>query len=145
MSIPWGDISTAYHSTGIQNIETFMAIKPSLYRSNKFIQRYAGSILRSKIVKKLVKFYINSIPAGTSEEEKQKVSSHVWGKVWNEKGMEIQARYSVPEGYTFTAMSALHIVQKILAGEVILGFKTPSAAYGELLVKEICGENFEKL
>lgn len=145
MSIPWGDISTAYHSTGIQNIETFMAIKPSLYRSNKFIQRYAGSILRSKIVKKLVKFYINSIPAGPSEEERQKGSSHVWGKVWNEKGMEIQARYSVPEGYTFTAMSALHIVQKILVGEVLLGFKTPSAAYGELLVKEICGENFEKL
>ncbi|HVG42502.1 MAG TPA: saccharopine dehydrogenase NADP-binding domain-containing protein, partial [Chitinophagaceae bacterium] len=28
MSIPWGDISTAYTTTGIQNIETYTGIKP---------------------------------------------------------------------------------------------------------------------
>jgi short subunit dehydrogenase-like uncharacterized protein len=145
MSIPWGDVSTAYHSTGIPNIETYMAIKPSLYRSNKYVQRYAGFILRSKIVKRLAMYFISKQPPGPSEEERKLGRSHVWGKVWNDRGMEIQARYTVPEAYTFTAMSALHFIQKILDSKISTGFNTPFSAYGDLLTNEICGVDFEKL
>lgn len=145
MSIPWGDVSTAFHSTGIPNVETFMAIKPSLYRVNKFIQQYFRFILSSKLVKNLTKLYISRLPAGPSDEERKTGRSLVWGKVWNENGDEKQARYTVPEAYTFTAISALHIIQKILEGEVRPGFVTPSGAYEKLLVHDICGAGFEDL
>ena len=36
MSIPWGDISTAYWSTGIPNIRVFMATPPSTYKKLKW-------------------------------------------------------------------------------------------------------------
>lgn len=145
MSIPWGDVSTAFHSTGIPNVETFMAIKPSLYRVNKFVHQYFRYMLRSELAKSLAKFYISRLPAGPSDEERKIGKSLVWGKVWNEIGEEKQARYTVAEAYTFTAISALHIIQKILAGEVTPGFTTPSRAYGELLVHEICSTGFENL
>ena len=29
MTIPWGDVSTAFRSTGIPNIEVYMAVPPS--------------------------------------------------------------------------------------------------------------------
>ena len=29
MTIPWGDVSTAYHSTGIPNIRVYSATPPS--------------------------------------------------------------------------------------------------------------------
>ncbi len=145
MSIPWGDISTAYHSTGIANVKTFMAIKPSLYRANKFVQKYMGFILRSNPVRQLAKYYIKRQPAGPSEEERKSGKSHVWGKVWNEKGIQKQARYTVPEAYTFTAMSALYIVQKTLEADSLSGFKTPSTVFGEGLIYDICGVKFEQL
>jgi short subunit dehydrogenase-like uncharacterized protein len=46
---------------------------------------------------------------------------------------------SAPEGYTFTAHSALIIVQKILNGNFSPGYQTPASAYGENLVMEIPG------
>lgn len=33
MSLPWGDISTAFHTTGILNIEVFTGMKPAVYLS----------------------------------------------------------------------------------------------------------------
>ena len=54
MSIPWGDISTAFHTTGIQNIETFTAVKPSLYNQLRF-QGLINWLLRTQFVRKMIK------------------------------------------------------------------------------------------
>ncbi len=145
MSIPWGDVSTAFHSTGIPNVETFMATKPALFRTSQFMQKYFSSMLSSKLVKRLAKFYINRLPAGPSDEERKSGRSLVWGKVWNENGIEKQARYAVPEAYTFTAISALFIIQKVLDGKLKIGYTTPSGAYGMHLTRDICGTDFENL
>jgi len=44
-----------------------------------------------------------------------------------------------PEGYTITALAALNIAQKILAGNFKPGFQTPAKAYGPDLILEIEG------
>jgi short subunit dehydrogenase-like uncharacterized protein len=44
-----------------------------------------------------------------------------------------------PEGYTLTALTALAIVEKVLAGQVSPGFQTPSRVYGADLILEIEG------
>ncbi len=54
MTIPWGDVSTAFYSTGIPNIETYMSIPPTAYKYFK-IQNYLGPLLRSNIVKFFLK------------------------------------------------------------------------------------------
>jgi short subunit dehydrogenase-like uncharacterized protein len=44
-----------------------------------------------------------------------------------------------PEGYTTTALAALNITAKILAGNFTPGFQTPAKAYGADLILELEG------
>jgi len=55
------------------------------------------------------------------------------------------ARLSCPEGYTLTALTALAIAKKVLAGQFFTGFQTPSLAYGADLILKIDGVMREDL
>ncbi|NOT46627.1 MAG: NAD(P)H-binding protein, partial [Acidobacteria bacterium] len=44
VTIPWGDVSTAYHSTGIPNIEVFTVVPPSALKMMK-LSRHIGWLL----------------------------------------------------------------------------------------------------
>ncbi|MEL6134213.1 MAG: saccharopine dehydrogenase NADP-binding domain-containing protein, partial [Bacteroidota bacterium] len=50
MTIPWGDVSTAYYSTSIPNIEVYTGVKPTSYKMVKR-QRYFTWLLRSSFFK----------------------------------------------------------------------------------------------
>ncbi|MCO6487139.1 MAG: saccharopine dehydrogenase NADP-binding domain-containing protein [Phaeodactylibacter sp.] len=138
MTIPWGDVSTAYYSTGIPNVEAYTSVHPKTYRYIK-LQPWYNWLLRTSFVRNLVKRRIQKGPAGPSEEEREKGRSYVWGKVWNDRGDSREARLLVPEGYKLTAHSSLNIVRKVLEGNAPAGFQTPAKAYGSGLILEIPG------
>ena len=54
-------------------------------------------------------------------------------------GNKVEARMQGPEGYTMTALTALKIAEKILAGNFCAGFQTPAKCYGADLILEIEG------
>jgi short subunit dehydrogenase-like uncharacterized protein len=139
MTIPWGDVSTAYYSTGIPNIETYTATNPKSYKWVKY-QKYVGWLLRTEFMKNRLRNKIKSRPAGPSDDRRAKSKSLVWGEVTNGK-QTIAATWSGVEGYTFTAHSALLIAQKVLAGNWKKGFKTPSMMYGADLAMEVEGSS----
>lgn len=138
MSIPWGDISTAYVTTGIPDIETYTGISKKVYSALK-LQPMFNWLLRTKFVRRYIKNKINSRPPGPNDEQRSKATSLVWGQVTNTEGKTATARLSGPDGYTFTAHSALIIVRKILQGQFTPGYQTPAGAYGENLVMEVPG------
>ena len=138
MSIPWGDISTAYVTTGIPDIETYTGISKKVFNALK-LQPLFNWILRTKLIRGYIKNKINSRPAGPNDEQRDKATSLVWGQVRNAEGKTATVRLSGPEGYTLTAHSALIVVKKILEGEFTPGYQTPAGAYGENLVMEIPG------
>lgn len=138
MTIPWGDIATAYRSTGIPNIETYMSVSPASYKWVKW-QHYFSWLLRTSLVRNYVKSRIQKGPAGPSPEKRKRSVSVVWGKVRNEKGETFEANMRTPEGYTLTALTSLLITQKVLAGQAPIGFQTPAMAYDEGLILEIEG------
>ncbi len=144
MTIPWGDLSTAYFSTGIPNIETYMAISINSYRMLK-IQPLFNWLLRTNFIRRYIKKKINSQPAGPSDEQRQKSISLVWGQVTNAEGKTASVRMSGPEGYTLTMHSALLITKKVLEGNLRIGYQTPATAYGEDLVLEIPDVNRETI
>lgn len=136
MTIPWGDVSTAFYSTGIPNIEVFMAAPASLRRFAK-LSRYIKPILQSGPVQK---FMLSRIPeGGPSDRSREKGFSLLWGRVENEKGDSVEARLETKDGYTLTAITALLILHKVLAGNAPAGFQTPSMAYGPDLILEAEG------
>ncbi len=138
MSIPWGDISTAYTTTGISNIETYTGIAPKIYWILK-LQWAFNWLLRTNFVRTIIKKKIKAKPAGPSDEQRQKSSSLIWGEVSNSTGKTMQASISCFDGYTLTAHSSLVISKKILEGNFKSGYQTPAGCYGENLIREVPG------
>lgn len=136
MTIPWGDIATAYFTTGIENIEAYTAISPAVYRILK-LQGLFNWLLRSSFIRRIIKSSIDKRPAGPTDEERRNAKSLVWGQVTNSKGKIATVRMSCPDGYTLTMHTALLMAKKILQGSFKPGYQTPATAYGEDLVLEV--------
>ena len=138
MTIPWGDISTAYSTTGIPNIETYTGASPKTFQLLKW-QKGFNWILKLSLVRNYYKKKIKKMPAGPSDDMRTKAKSLVWGQVESANGQLITAIQEGPEGYTLTAISSLLIARKILSGNFKPGYQTPAACFGEDLVMEIPG------
>lgn len=141
MSIPWGDISTAFHTTGIPDIETFFAIKTSTYKWIR-LQKYFNWLLRKAVVRNFIKKRIDLRPSGPNEKMRKEGISLVWGKVMNESGETKTIRLKGPEGYTFTVHASLIIAKEILQGNWKPGFQTPAGHYGSDLVLKVPGVSY---
>ncbi len=144
MSIPWGDISTAYTTTGIPDIESYTGISRKAYYLLKG-QFLFNWLLRTNFFRNYLKRKINKRPAGPSDEQRSNAISLLWGQATNAAGKTVTARLCGPEGYTLTTLAALQIVQKILNGNFLPGYQTPAGAYGENLVLEIRGVQKEDI
>lgn len=137
VGISWGDISTAYHSTNIPNIEVYIGSHEKQIKQMKFMSKLSF-LLRLGFVKSFLKKQIDKKPAGPSDSKRAKGSMHLWGKAENDQ-KSVEAWVSTANGYTLTAQTAILITQKILAGNFKAGFQTPSSAYGKDLILEVEG------
>lgn len=138
LCIPWGDISTAWRSTGIPNIEVYTGATAGMIKNAKR-SRYLNWLLRMKWVKTLMLKQVDKKPGGPSEEKLLTGKSYLWGKVWNENGEQAEARLETVSGYLLTAKTSVLIAEKILNGNFKTGYQTPAMAYGEDLIMEIEG------
>jgi short subunit dehydrogenase-like uncharacterized protein len=138
MSLPWGDVSTAFYSTGIPDIEVYAATPASVRRMAR-MSRYIGWLLASRPVQRFLKGRIQAGPPGPSDEERKAGVSRLWGEVTNSAGKAVVSRLQGPEGYTLTALTALAAVEKVIAGQAPAGFQTPSKAFGADFILEMPG------
>lgn len=136
MTIPWGDVSTAWYSTGIPNIEVYMAA-PLGMRVASRMSRWFGWLLASGPVQKMMKNRIQAGPAGPSQRQREQGKSHLWGEVSDDGGRRAVSRLHGPEGYRLTMLAALAGVERALSGTAPAGFQTPSKAFGADFVMEL--------
>jgi short subunit dehydrogenase-like uncharacterized protein len=136
VTIPWGDVATAYYSTGIPNIEVYTVVPPANLKMLK-ASRYLGWLMATKPAQDYLQ---KKIPAGgPSDEKRAKGKTLLWGEAEDPNGNRVESRLTAPEGYTTTALAALNIMQKILDGNFQPGYQTPAKAYGADLILEIEG------
>jgi len=136
VTIPWGDISTAWHSTGIPDITVYTASSARAIRMLKLV-RVAGGLLASRPAQALLKRMVRNRPAGPSDAQRARAKSQVWGEVRDATGATARARLTAPDGYTLTALAAVRAVQRVMAGGVATGFQTPSRAFGARFILDI--------
>ncbi len=129
VTIPWGDISTAFHSTGIPNIEVYMSLPKSSLRMLT-AARYLRVIFALPAVKRFLAKRIKAGPAGPSATSRQHGLTRIVAHVSNPQGETYTARLVGPEGYTFTALTAVDAAQRICQQPPPAGFYTPSQAFG---------------
>jgi len=127
MTIPWGDVYTAYVSTGIPNIEVYMGISPGT----------AKRLRRMNMIRPLLglgmvqRFLKNKIRAGGPDDDKRRNSGcTVWGEVRNAAGMEVKKQLRTVNGYELTASASIGILDHVLASRPPGGFYTASQMMG---------------
>jgi len=138
VSIGWGDVSTAYHSTGIPNIQTYMAF-PSFALQALRAMRVIGPLLYTRPVKGLLKQALRLVRRGPTEEQRKNGLSLIVGEAFNDDGGSVSSRLKTPEAYNLTALASVEIMSRILAGDLKPGFQTPSLAYGSDFILEFDG------
>ena len=144
VTIPWGDVSTAFHSTGIPNIEVYLAA-PAASRIGMKLSRVFGPLLGSAPVQRFLKARVRAGAAGPSAEARARARCYLWGEAVDAHVGVATSRLQTPEGYTLTARSSLAIVERVLAGGVPIGFQTPSLAFGPDFVLGIEGVSRQDL
>ena len=139
VSVGWGDVSTAYHSTGIPNIETYFAL-PSIAISLMKSMHVIGRLMYNRPVKGFLKFVINTFaPPGPKKEIRKKGFAILIGEVTDQNGRGAISKIITPEGYTCTALTAVEIMKQILNDNCKSGFQTPSLAYGPDFIMQFDG------
>jgi len=137
ITIPWGDVATAYHTTGIPNVEVYMAA-PASMRAFFRLARPLAPLLARGPVQRFVKRRIRSGPPGPSAEHRARARSLLWGEA-RDGAQAVVSRLETLEGYELTARTAVLAVQRVLAGGVATGFQTPGRAFGPDFVLEVEG------
>lgn len=125
MTIPWGDVSTAFHSTGIPNIEVYIPASPSLVAKLRRLN-WIRPLLGWRMVQTLLKKQIEKKVRGPSESKRAQARTYVWGEVRNAAGTVKTARIEVPNGYTLTVHAALAVVAHLQPYRGPGGSFTPS-------------------
>jgi short subunit dehydrogenase-like uncharacterized protein len=138
MSIPWGDLVTAFHSTGIPNITVYMVVPKAAARAAPML-RFWAPVLRLGPVVRFLQREVERRALGPSEEQMRTGRMSVWGRAQDATGKVVEGHLEVPEGYELTVVSALAAVEKVLSGVVSPGATTPSRAFGANFVTTLPG------
>lgn len=142
--IPWGDLATAYRTTGIANITTSMALR--LLPSARRFFPIGRALLGVKAVRRLLQAYVNRTVPGPDEAARQAGRSYVWAQAANDNGKNVEAWLETMEGYRLTAVAGVKIVEKILSGQAPAGTPTPAQAFGADFILELAEtQRFDKL
>ena len=138
MTIPWGDVSTAYHTTGIPNIRVYSAAP---LRSVRRARRLGTllPLLAWRPIKRLLQAAIVRRVSGPPPDVRETARVYLWGEARNAAGERVTATLETPEAYRLTAESAVECVLRVLAGKVPPGSWTPGRAFGPHFAAELPG------
>lgn len=137
--VAWGDVCMAFYSTGIPNIEDY-AVIPAEARRLIVAVNYLRPIFRLPAVMNVMKRIMRTRVRGLTPESLARTRAHVWGEVEDDQGRRAASRLHGPEaGVSWTSLTAVAAVQRVLSASPPPGFQTPSRAYGADFVLECEG------
>jgi short subunit dehydrogenase-like uncharacterized protein len=144
VTIPWGDVYTAFVSTGISDIEVYMCVPPSTIARLKRM-RWIQPLLGLGLVQSLLKKQVDRRVRGPSEGGRQGSDAHLWGEVVSADGRSMQATMTTPNGYDLTVSASLGITEYLLGNDIEGGYYTPSLLMGADFASSLPGVKFKLL
>lgn len=135
MSIAWGDLATAYRTTGIANIRTFTGVPP---RRIAWMRRLRPllPVAGWKPVRNLLASWVRRNVTGPDATQRERGRSWIWGTVRNAEGESATRCFVTQEGYALTAQTAVESLRRVARGEVAPGAWTPSRAFGQAFIDD---------
>lgn len=129
MTIPWGDVASAWHSTGIPQIETYLALPRPMIIGTRLLR----PLLPLLGWRPLARFLARRIKARLkppTESQRANSRAFLWGRASDAGGRSVEATLDTPGGYPLTVETSLASVDRLLATPPAAGFATPSRAFG---------------
>ncbi len=134
-AIRWGDLVSAYRSTGIPTITTYARIAP------RGLMRVAGAPLGRLMalgpVRRAAGALVGRLPAGAGAAARARSRCEVWGEVRDASGRAVSGTLTGPDPYDLTADAVVRAVTRI--GDVAPGAHTPATAFGPEFVETLDG------
>jgi short subunit dehydrogenase-like uncharacterized protein len=138
VAIPWGDVASAYRTTGIANIAVFIPTSPKRARGMR-LANLARPVLRLRPVQRMMQRRITRAVTGPSAEARARHQTYVWGEVVDATGQTRTARIVTANGYDLTVSGSLAFVEHLLSEMPPGGAYTPSQLLGPSLVTTLPG------
>lgn len=115
--LSFGDLVTAYHSTGIPNIEMYVHVSGSAFPSGDLSQ----------------------LPDGPTQEERANNVARAKVEITAANGDVHHAVIETVNGYSYTPLAAVEAAGRVLAGVSKPGFQTPAKVFGANFALSIPG------
>jgi short subunit dehydrogenase-like uncharacterized protein len=138
ISVPWGDISVAYRSTGIPNILSYLEMHPVTAAAARIGFPIGRVLLKSGMIRGALTNLVNRFVDGPSEQSRTTGKTMIWARATGPGGLQAEAWLETVEPYQFTAKAAVLAVERAAELELV-GALTPSQAFGADFVLEIAG------
>ncbi len=141
LMIPWGDVSTAYHTTGIPNISTYMALPPAMISSARYFGPLLTILLKIHPLRAWLARQIERRITGPSEATRHTARTLFYARAQDKDGKTAEAWLETPEGYHLTMLAAVNTVERVL-DSTLSGAQTPAGAFGAAFVLQVPGSRF---
>ena len=138
VSVPWGDVSSAYYTTGIPNIEVYATVPAYALGAMRRTRRLLPLLGRGP-AKAALTAPIDATVSGPTAEERSRSSTRVRGEVTDDEGNRVTARLETPDTYDFATASAVDAAVRVLDDDAPDGFQTPASAFGADFVLGVDG------
>lgn len=145
VSIPWGDVATAYYSTEIPNIEVYIPMSKRRAARMRQLNKFRW-LLGLKPVQTWLKKKTGKSVTGPSEEERAELKTWIWGEIRNDRRGERKiGRLVTANGYDVTVYGSLAVMEFLLDYDKHGGYFTPSKLCGFELVEKLPGSGLIKV
>lgn len=138
MTIPWGDVATAFHTTGIPDIDTWFPLKKPLARGAR-LMGLLRPLMATTAMQSLLKALAGRYVQGPDAATRARLPTWVWGEARNARGETRTVRIRTANGYTLTIDGALAVAQHLLAQRPAGGSYTPARLLGAAFVETLPG------
>lgn len=130
VSVPWGDLSVVYRSTGVPNITSYMAMNPILVGLGRLAFLPAQLLLKNPSLLAFADNLAERFANPPSDTQRETNRSYIWARATNSSsGQSAEAWLETLEPYQFTAKAAILAIEAVQELQPI-GALTPSQAFG---------------
>ena len=141
--VPWGDLVTAYRTTGIPDVVTYMAMSPSRARNLRILASTMGRLLTIPRLRRWAFHAVDALNPSPEKKRRHDARSMIWGRVESPDGRAAWGAVETMEGYGFTAAAVLRALERLRTGGTEAGVLTPTQAFGVDFVEEVPGTKIQ--
>ena len=138
MTIPWGDVATAFYTTGIPDIEVYLPASPAMIVQARRAN-WIRPLLKLSVLQRLIQARIERTVKGPDEATRARTPTFVWGEATDGSGRTVTARIRTANGYSLTVTGSLAVVEYLLDHRPAGGAYTPARLMGADLVSRLPG------